>query len=322
MRDLVIAVVLASLGCTLVTRAAIGAELSWESPPGCPERDEVAFRVERALGGELAAAAPRHYHVAVRRSPAGSFSASLEAEGKARTLIAPDCGKLADAVAVAIALSLGMSEPAASEVVAPPEPAAPSAPVPDVVAPPAPPAPSESSAARPSVSAWLLADAGTLPELGAGAALGFELGWSRLQLRLLAFLLFEQHVERAGQGLGPDAGADLSLYAGSISACAAALGSFRAGSALFLCAGPELGYLSGSGTGVSEERTGGGLWLAPRLDLGGFWRVPGSSVALALNASAAVPLLRDNFVLEGGVPVHRASSVVGRLALGIELDLD
>lgn len=309
--------------CLLTQRAAC-AELSWDASSGCPDHEEVMFRIERALGSSLLDAGAARFAVQVQRSRAG-FSAQLtvegdaRAEGKQRTLSAPDCAQLADAVAVAIALALGTAgtpEPAPSSsppvVVASPEP--------DTTPPP----PTDASPAPvSSFSAWLLGDSGTLPGLGAGAALGAELGWSRLQLRALALLLFEQHVDRAGQaGLGPDAGADLALFAASVSACAATLGSFREGGALFLCAGPELGRLSGRGTGVSEHRTGGGLWLAPRVDLGGLWRVPDSNVELGLIASAAAPLLRDDFVLEGSVPVHRASSLLGRLALGVSLTLD
>lgn len=313
-----------ALACMVTTRGALGAELSWQSPQGCPERDELVFRVERALGGELGAAPPLHFDIVVQRSAPG-FSATLEVEGKARSLSAPDCGKLADAVAVAVALALGASEPVASSV-ATPEPAAPPLPPPpppeDTVEPEAGAAVSENGAPVPAVFAGLLADAGTLPSPAAGAALGVALGWRRVQLRALGLLLFEQHVDRSGQaGLPPNAGADLALFAGSLSACAAAAGSFRGDAAVFLCAGPELGRLSGTGTGVSARRSGGGLWLAPRVDVGGSWRVPGSNVALSLGASLLAPLLRDEFVLDGAVPVHRAGSVVGRVGLGVELEL-
>lgn len=305
----------------VASRGALGAELSWQAPKGCPERDEVVFRVERALGSALDTAPPLRFDVVVQRSAAG-FGASLELEGKTRTLSAPDCNKLADAVAVAVALAIGAREPVGNDVVAP-APVPPPPPPQDLVQPEPAPTVIESNAPVPSVSAWLLADAGTLPSLATGAALGVELGWRRLQLRALGLLLFEQHVDRSGaSGLPADAGADLALFAGSVSVCAAAVGSFRSDSAVFLCAGPELGRLSGSGTGVSERRSGGSLWLAPRVDVGGLWHVPGSNLDLSLAASAAAPLLRDEFVLEGTVPVHRAGSVVGRLGLAVTLSLE
>jgi hypothetical protein len=320
--------------CMMAGRTALGAELIWDGAPGCPEREDVVFRIERALDGSLAAAAPVHFEARVQRSRAG-FSAVLDVsdsshvEGKQRTLSAPDCAKLADAVAVAVTLALGAREVPANDVSAasaaveatlPLAPAPP--PVPASADEPQPAPHDESTVPALAVSVWFLGDAGSLPALGAGAALGVELGWSRFQLRGAGLIVFEQHVDRAGQGLGADAGADLSLFAGSLSACAAALGSFRAGNTLFLCAGPELGRLSGSGTGVSERRSGGGLWLAPRVDLGGFWRLPGSNLALGALVSAAVPLARAEFLLDGSLPVHRAASVVGRLSLGVELTLD
>jgi hypothetical protein len=311
-----------SLACSMAARAG-AAELAWSAPPGCPEHAEVVFRIERALGGSLAEAPPLHLRVGVQRARGGAFTASLDAEGRARTLTAPDCIRLADAVAVAVSLALGVIEPAVPERPSTREPLEPPAAVPSIDAPASSaPAPSGRAGPRPSVSAWLLGDAGSLPRVGAGAALGVELGWDRLQLRAQALLLFEQHVDRSGQaGLGPAAGADLALVAGSVLACAA-VASFRDDGAFFLCAGPELGRLSGSGTGVSARKTGGGTWLAPRIDLGVAWRVTGSSLALGALASAVAPLLRDDFVLETSVPVHRAASVVGRLSFGVVLHLD
>jgi len=173
----------------------------------------------------------------------------------------------------------------------------------------------------PSLSLWLLADAGSLPAPGLGAALGAELSWGRLQVRALGTLLFEQHTQ-LDSTLAPGAGAKLELLTGSLLACTAPIGGLRSQLASLACLGMELGQLAGEGTGVPGGRRGSALWAAPRVDLGGFWTIPGSDLRLGLSLMAAVPLNRDEFALNQLGSVHQPPSVVGRMSLGIDLAFD
>jgi len=332
-----------SLAWLAAARVAASAELTWQGMVGCPDREELVYRIERALGGPMARSAPLHFGVRVAPSASGVEARLNVPDGsrladKERVVSAPDCDKLVDMVALTVALALGAAKPTASDGASVPstsagaqapstEPALPASvnvPVSDDGTPA--PSKEDHSGPTPGVSLWLLGDTGSLPSAGLGAAFGLELSWQRTQLRALATLLFEQHTEASGtpepsSGAGSalaDAapGADLGLALGSLSACVAPYGSFRSASSIALCAGWEVGRLSGTGTGVPQARSGGALWLAPRIELGGLWALAGTQLRLGGFLTAAAPLDRAEFVLQDVGRVHRASTVVGRVALG------
>ena len=327
----------------LVPAPARAAELEAHGPSECADAAELSFRVERSLGAPLASAAPLSFEVVMQRGSASYvarirlLNAGSGSGAKERVLSAADCGKLADAVSVAIALALGEAEsaeaawdaessaaptPAAVAATAPPAPVAPDAAAPaasEASAADAPDAEGEdepSDAWVPSLSAWLIADAGSLPDPSLGAAVGAELAIGRLRLRALGTLLFEQHTTLESPQ-EPPPGADLELLAGSLLACTAPFGQARAGLESLACLGLELGRLSGVGTGVADPRSGSALWAAPRLDAGAAWLIPGSALRLSGTLTAAVPLNRDEFALTGIGTVHQPPSVIGRLSLGL-----
>ncbi len=336
----------AGLGWFTLAQAASSAELSWQGRVGCPDREELVYRIERALGGPLARSAPLHFRVQVASSRSG-FDARLNITGgatqadKERVVSAPDCEKLVDVVALTVALALGAAKPEASaegkgsvlSTSTAPETSqaeltsqarANDLPVSD----------DETQAGSdghhtgpaPGVSLWLIGDTGSLPSAGLGAAFGLELSWRHIQLHALATLLFEQHTEAgtlpgplpgaASAEAGVTPGADLGLALGSLSACAAPYGSFRSPQSIALCAGWEVGRLSGTGTDVPQPRSGGALWVAPRVELGGLWALPGTQLHLGGFLTAAAPLNRAQFALRDVGTIHRAATVVGRLAFG------
>jgi hypothetical protein len=145
--------------------------------------------------------------------------------------------------------------------------------------------------------------------------------WRALQVRVLGTLLFEQQVQIGGAP-SPAPGAELQLVTGSLLACTAPIGQLRARLASVACLGGELGQLAGRGTDISSPRRRSALWAAPRVELGGFWAVPESSLRVGVIATVAVPLNRDEFVLSGIGTVHRPPNVVGRLSLGVGLGFD
>jgi hypothetical protein len=329
-----IALVSGMLLLTLV-RAAASAELSWQGRAGCPDREELVHRIERALGEPLARAAPLHFQVQAEPSRSG-VSARLKVTGgatqddKERVVSAPDCEKLVDAVALTIALALGNTEPdgnakssadmfSTSARATHPKPISPAGagdPASDggKQSPPAPAHPGPTL----GFSLWLIGDAGSLPSPGFGAAFGVELSWQRVQLRALATLLFEQRVEAdvAPTVAGAQPGADLGLALGSVVGCAPVYGAFRSPAFVALCAGAEVGRSSGEGRGVPRSRHGGALWLAPRAELGAVWALEGTQVRLGGFLTAAAPLDRAEFVLQDVGRIHRASTVVGRASVG------
>jgi hypothetical protein len=327
-------------------RSARAAELTASGPRECADAVEISFRVERAIGMLLAQAAPLAFEVLIERTAAGHVArigvtgAAPEATRLTRELRATDCDKLVDAVSVAIALALGAADPspdgaAAASIEssnATARSAAAAASADPSSAPPATDAAAadmgddDSRAATspwlmPSISLWLLGDAGSLPSPSLGAALGVELGWSKLELRAVGTVLFERETQVESPTL-PAPGAKLQLITGGLLACAAPFGSLRATLAPFACFGAEIGRLSGVGTGVASPRRGGALWAAPLVQVGAAWAVPDTALGLAMGLAAAVPLARDEFALRDIGTVHQPPSLVGRLSVGVSVRFD
>jgi hypothetical protein len=340
-RVVTLALVLALVGRA---RPAEAAELTASGPRECADAVELSFRVERAIGMSLAQAAPLAFEVLIERTAAGPVArievtgAAPEATRFTRELRATDCDQLVDAVSVAIALALGAAEPSSDgDAAASTERAnAPSAAAAASAAPATAPAAAgadatdtgdddsldtKSPSAAPSISLWLLGDAGSLPSPSLGAALGAELGWSKLELRAVGTVLFERETQ-VESASSPAPGAKLQLITGGLLACAAPFGSLRATFAPFACFGAELGQLSGVGTGVASPRRGSALWAAPLVQVGGEWAVPDTALGLAMALVAAVPLTRDEFALRNIGTVHQPPSVVGRLSVGVSVRFD
>jgi hypothetical protein len=171
-------------------------------------------------------------------------------------------------------------------------------------------------------AAWAI-DAGALPSTAFGPSLGASLGGEALELRVLGTYLLPSEATVVTTSTAP-AGIELSLAAGSVLGCAPRLlhaADFTWGA----CAGAELGAMWGSGTRVSVSRERGRLWSAARADLSGRWALGGGPLGLDLMVGALVPLARDDFMISAAgeaLVVHRPAAVVGRLGLGLSLELD
>lgn len=323
-----------ALAVCLLGEAAVAAELSVTGPDACPDASELAFRVERSIGVPLALSAPLRFDI-VFEAPAsakGRYSARLHARrldgpdaAPARVIDAGDCGRLGDAVSVAIALALRSPEPASGSSDALPRSSTATTVSPATAASAAralDQSPSRSPradepGATPALSAFVLADSGSLPRAGAGVGLGAELHSAQLAFRAQGILLFEQHAALRSGASAP--GADLSLMLGSASACWSPFGGFGASLAAFGCAGWELGRLGAEGTGVEVALRGAQLWTAPRLDVGLSWALAGRWLQGTVQLSALAPLKRDDFFLRDVGAVHRPPGAVGRLTIGVDV---
>ncbi len=307
--------------------SAGAAELSIEPSGSCINLDELSFRVERALGQPLPAVGKAKFLVRIEgtRTDYRAHIESVDGAGRAlagaRSLEARSCDELTEALALAVALAIGQDgAPPASvpalATLAPSTERAVATGIPD-----ARPADvsSHSRVSGPALggSAWVVGDTGTLPGLGIGVGLGVELRWPSFALRALGTLLPER--EGTVQAPVPDArGVSIGLLAAGVLACvpvALSPGALR----LALCAGAELGELSGSGTGVSSPHHQRTLWSAVRFDADARWALPGTPLGLDLLVTAAAPLSRDEFILRNIGSVHRPASVVGRVGLGLSL---
>ena len=308
-----------ALGLWLLPATAAASELSWAGPADCDQREQLLFQVERALSVPLSEVAAFQFQVHVERTTPDARARLLvrtasESRASERVLVAPSCSKLVDTLAVAMALAV-------EAAVSPPEaqadsgPAQPSPPQLDEQAPNTPDADAVSARVW-RAALWLTGDSGSLPAPGLGAALGLELGWPSVQLRALATLWLEQHTSLAQQ---PALGGDLGLATGALLACTSPLGAPGDALALSLCAGGELGRLSGSGTGVVDPHDGQSLWAAARAEAALYWTVPTSRLRLGAQLSLAVPIVRDDFVLDEIGALHRPASLSGRAGLGIDV---
>jgi hypothetical protein len=320
-------VALAVLG---FARSASGATLEWSAAPPCPDRDEAVARVERVLGTKLADTQPLAFSAAATRV-GERFRLTLSvADGEgptsSRTLEAGDCEKLVDALAVTMALALGLPEP---EIAGEAQGAAGEAPPARRAAPPPekPKAAAEGagSTARTRVAVragpWMLVDFGSLPAVAFGAALEAELSLNAFGIRAFG----EIFPERFGEVDSPaaaatGAGASVGLIAGGV------LGCYRPGAqdqwlGAGLCLGAEVGRLSGQGEGVLEARLASAWWFSPRFDAR-LELTPNKGFVFGLLAGAVVPLIRDEFVLQGIGTVHRPPAVAARLGLGLELEFE
>jgi hypothetical protein len=339
------ALVLIAVTMSLAAGAA-AAELHVEGPAACLDGQELAFRLERTLGRPLEGVAPFRVNVTVSGTRAHR-SARIEmideaaSERMERVVSASDCGDLADAITVVVALALDSrttaneGEPAAAgqmEIEAPPQSAP--EPPPLVAADEGARAASAESTARgeasvvrgegmlePAVSVWVVGDAGSLPAPGLGASLGVELGAESWQLRAQGTLFVDQR-HQVGSAAGGAPGAELRLVTGALLGCVVPVGSASSPLQLRACTGWELGRLSGTGTGVAAPRRGNALWSAPLVELGVLWPISGTRLKLGALIVAAAPLGRDDFVLRDVGHVHRPGSVVGRAALGAAFALE
>jgi len=335
----------------LLATSASAAEVEWRGPAACPDAEELRFRIERAIGMPLSHAAPLRFQIDAERSAEG-YRARMDVDAgpreppRRRVLTASVCSQLTDLVAVTAAIALGASDPgeglspaagasptgpgspatassSASELASAADRAGASAPLVGA---------SSSSGATPadelgaaalesSSPPWLpelslgfLADAGSLPHVGAGFALGAGVGQGRLRLRAVGTWLFEQHAAlRGAEAAGP--GAQFALVTAALSACAAPFGAVGPGWVVEGCGGWELGRLSGEGRGVLRPRSSAALWSAPRLDLAARWAFGSTGVELGAVLTLAVPLMREDFVLGDLGSLHRPSLAVGRAAL-------
>lgn len=316
-----------------VCGSARAAELDVRGPEGCSDREELAFRVARALGGPLENVPDLGFVVNVSASK-GAFEALLNITDEEhpgppseRRIAESDCAQLMDALSVVMVLAIHRvqaavpaSDDAAELAIVQSNPQTDDGTA--LSAPAVPPdgsgeagAPSSTVELEPALSAWVVGDVGALPEPGLGLALSIELTSGRLRLQGSGTLFMEQHAAMEGGGI-PAPGADLGLALGALSGCYAPGGSWQRGLVFGACLRGEAGRLYGRGTDVRDARSDGRWWVAPGVDVLSSWNL---RPALRLNAQAGatVPLLRTQFSLGELGDLYRPAAVTFRAALGV-----
>ena len=300
------------------------------------------FQVERALGASLADTGKVHLQVHVARvAPTARALLRIADDGaepalSERRLVAPDCEKLVDTLAVAIALAIeaaapppeatppavsaatGPSSPEPAQFATTPTPSPPGVspldqPTPEALPPDAaPPGP------IPHVFARLLGDVGSLPAPAVGVGVGAGLSGSLWRAELSGALWGDRHASLDSVST-PGAGADVSLVTGTVGACALPLGENSV--QLALCASWEMGRLSGVGTGITSPRRASGLWLAPGIEAGFTWRPAATRLGIGARLGAFAPLGQREFFLERLGTVHEVESLVARAGVSVDVAL-
>ncbi len=330
MRSIAGLVVMASWLFAQASGRAVAAELALDEPAACFTLDELSFRVERLLGQPLANAEAMQLSLRVDAEGTG-FVARLEvgrpgvAERGVRSLRAASCATLVESLAIAIVVALAdgdIPEEPASALEASVAPRATDRELSPSTAPAVGAGTAESAGHGPKLggSVWAMGDSGTLPASTLGAGLGIRLSWNSLELRAIGtFLPPREGTLVAANPSSP--GVRIGLLAGGALGCApVALRTPSIG--LAVCAGAELGQLSGTGTHVIVPYRRRALWASARLELAARLALAETPLALELLVTALAPLTRDEFILKDLGTVHRPASVVARLGLGLSVDLN
>ena len=285
------------------------AELRWRAPAECDRGTEATSQIEKLIGEPLAEVEGIAFDVEVSVRDDGAHVVALRtltSDGMARTreIEGASCEEVAEAAAVAIALSISERNRAAAE----PMPAEPATPAPEASLP---------VVSEPRWQAGLglgvVSERGAMPEVGFGALLEGALEHGLLRLGLLIGMLPGQDFELAGR----DEGGTFALALAAGQACVhPVFGRIH----LLGCGGFEVSRLSAEGRGVSEPLDGDAVLVAPRAEVG-VGIAPATAIRVWLRARAAMPLTRPAFLLDDTLEVHRPESVSFAGSLSAEIVL-
>jgi len=314
-------------------------ELRWQAPVACPSEFDVTQAVDRALGS-WATPSDRptvHTTVVIERDDAGRFRMELvlnDGTDGRRELYAIDCGELADAAALMIAIAVDpdiLARASAPRVVVPPR-------ANEIVPEPAP-TPSKSTRddsperlqrkatpmartpshplrkrQRPHSSGRILAGPG-LVLLGTTTALvevAFGLFGRHWRGEIGAVYWVPRELRAAADSR---VGGRFQLGAAVVRGC----GVPNVGSvALPLCVSLDVGGLRSDGVGELDATTRILPWVALRSGPHIRWRVR-KMLALWLGGEVVVPLVRAQFQANRTLEVHQVPPIAGVVLAGLEL---
>jgi len=311
-RAIVGVVLLAGVVAGGKTRAA---DIQLRASRDCVNRADIADQVDALLGHPVAQVEGLDFDVDIAERPEHRWRLRLITIGRAdgarrsREIDGSGCAQLADAAAVAIAMSIQSREAVRP---APLEAPTPARPEPPALA--AGPAPGERSHdLRLPIAVSALADIGALPHPGWGLALGAALAWRHLLIiGEGAFLLSPE------ARVADESGGRFRLIVGALLAC---LDQSFGPVGILGCAGGEAGVIQAEGIGVNRPRSQNVAWEAGRLELG-LTRRLNTAVSLFVRGGAAVPWSRPTFTIDNEtLAVHRPGAVSARVTLGALFDL-
>jgi hypothetical protein len=321
------AALIVALGLGSVSSRTHAAELTWDAPPGCPDLDALRWKIEQSLGTTLEQAAPLRFSAKVEAKSSRRWVVILDVanttkpdEPQRRALEATSCDEAAQALRVAITLALG-----ADAVSVPPGPAGTNAPEPESPPTAAVPQPTSRASAetttrkapQAALNYWFAAqlgpllNAGSLPGIAPGVRVSALGGMRAFAVQLGALVLPDRTKHTTEEPSGT-----FTLIAATASVCGVA---DAAAARVRLCAGSELGKLSGRGYNTSHSWTGSSGWVAPFVELGASWPLLGDSLRFFGVGTVAMPLIRKQFSVDNFGQVHQPAVLIGQLGAGLEL---
>jgi hypothetical protein len=318
-RDAVRTVVLAAL-LGMVAARAHAAELRFSAPDSCPDAAAVQQQVERLSGVALADVTTIDFEVRIERGIGERWRLVMrtvprtDERSRAREIAGASCDEVADAAAVAIAMTIAEQgqRDAAPPATAPPGTAVAAEPVAPAAAPASPaqspPGPAEW---RFGMALGLALDTGTQPAPAPGGQLELFAGVGAMRLVVLGTFFTRQKTRLRDD----ERGGEFQLVVGALLICAEPVfGRLRA----LGCGGYEIGVLSGMGIEIEHPRGRGVLWHAARLEAGGALEL-GQGIGLIVRAGAALPPSTRPFAIEEVGVVHEPSAVSFRALGGVEV---
>jgi hypothetical protein len=287
----------------------------WTAPAGCPDQAEVVREVERFLRQPLAEARVPETSIEGRVSSLGAsyrlvLDFSTRGVRRQRQLEHDDCAKLTEAAALVMAMAIDPERMKLAETDSPlPQASALPPPAPSSAPPVEPVRSAESRAVVWSARVTGLAQAGALPGIGPGIR-------GTLALEPLPSLRFEGgggYWFATSESLVRGARADFRMWSAVVRACSVHDVRWELG----LCAGPEVGQMTGTGQGLQARTTATDWWGAFMI---GLWGGPGLGrrLDLVVGIEAGASLVRPRFGVEGLGQVFRPAPWVGRAGLGVK----
>lgn len=278
---------------------------AWEAPGECPQEAAFVAQVEGFLGTPLNARGDRQLEIVgrARVEEARGYVVTLRVRtsrrSQEREIAHRDCGELTEAAALIVALTIDpqlvvakpipeaatepvtqpAAEPTMEPVKPPPEPirvepvpAPPRQTPADSPAPGAAPAAAEPAKLRYAVSALGLFGTSVLPDTGAGMGIHASMGPRRFRLAAQATYWLSRFRPIEGNS---NAGVELGTWSVALRGCGV---PFSGDFTVSLCAGPVVGDMYGTASGLSNGRTIHDHWSAVSAE---------ASVAVASSAGVA-----------------------------------
>ncbi len=276
--------------------------LTWQAPAECPNREAVERTVTR-LEGRLATLSAFDVTVFVSQTGDG-YRATLQTESNGtvgeRTFRASTCEQLAEAAALIIALAhcpdLATAPPPTARL--------------DEPDPRSPPQPE-----RLSAGAFVASDVGAQPSVSFGAGVDVSLHFGPFTLSAHGLRTVSQ---RAVAGPRADSGIEAQTLLGL-----GVRGCFRLVDARFYagpCAGLDAVLISTTTSNIDVPASGSGWWVGG-LAGGQVGAHAFQRVSVFVSAEVGAALTRPVFIVDGYGQVFRPGEVVGRLRVGLEVQL-